>query len=284
MCGLTEFRARQQTAWATLLKLAIDPIRLRASPSSEGQARLHAAGLLLDQVAEAAVIEQLELGAAGSDEVDAGRDIGHHVVGLGSNAERTDAPWAALEARLQCKVGVVEEGGAAPDIGPDQGAVRPLELGAELERRRGGERLYRDKLWVLNSGTGELGWIEKAPKASDAKFHVLAFCPGFVRGLAFHGKYALVGLSKPRYERFEGLALDKKLAETDSEPWCGVQVIDLDSGACVHWFRIDGPVGELYDLGVVPGVVRPMALGFATNEILGLITHDPLDQEGLDWT
>ena len=24
------------------------------------------------------------------------------------------------------------------------------------------------------------------------------------------------------------------------------------------------------------GVVRPMALGFAINEILGLITHDPL--------
>ena len=55
-----------------------------------------------------------------------------------------------------------------------------------------------------------------------------------------------------------------------------MQVIDLDTAVCVHWFRIDGPVGELYDLGVVPGVVRPMALGFATNEILGLITHDPL--------
>ena len=36
-------------------------------------------------------------------------------------------------------------------------------------------------------------------------------------------------------------------------------------------------MGELYDLGVVPGVVRPMALGFATNEILGLITHDALE-------
>ena len=87
-------------------------------------------------------------------------------------------------------------------------------------------------------------------------------------------------VSKPRYQRFEGLQLDRKLAETDSEPWCGVQVIDLDSGVCVHWFRIDGPVGELYDLGVVPGVVRPMALGFATNEILGLITHDPLEAAG----
>ena len=140
-------------------------------------------------------------------------------------------------------------------------------------------RLYRGKLWILNSGTGEIGWIEPRSSADDAAFHVLAFCPGFVRGLAFHGKYAFVGLSKPRYQRFEGLALDKKLTETDSEPWCGVQVIDLDSGACVHWFRIDGPVGELYDLGVVPGVVRPMALGFATNEILGLITHDPLTEQ-----
>jgi len=84
-------------------------------------------------------------------------------------------------------------------------------------------RLYRGKLWVLNSGTGEIGWVERGSSADGARFHVLAFCPGFVRGLAFHGKHAFVGLSKPRYERFEGLALDRKLAEADSEPWCGLQ-------------------------------------------------------------
>jgi uncharacterized protein (TIGR03032 family) len=142
-------------------------------------------------------------------------------------------------------------------------------------------RVYNGKLYVLNSGTGELGWVEPAAKAADAKFHVVAFCPGFVRGLGFHGNFALVGLSKPRYERFEGLALDKKLADADSEPWCGVQVIDLNTGACVHWFRIDGPVGELYDVAVVPGVMRGMSLGFASNEVLGLITHDPLAEGGL---
>ena len=136
-------------------------------------------------------------------------------------------------------------------------------------------RLYRGKLWVLNSGTGELGWIERAASAQDARFHARAFCPGFVRGLAFHGDYAFVGLSKPRYQRFEGLALDRKLIEADSEAWCGVQVIDLRDGACAHWFRIDGPVAELYDLAIVPGVVRAMSLGFASNEILSLITHDP---------
>jgi len=141
-------------------------------------------------------------------------------------------------------------------------------------------RLYRGKLWLLNSGTGEIGWIERGPAGKDAEFRVLAFCPGFVRGLAFHGKYAFVGLSKPRYERFEGLPLDRRLVETDSEPWCGMQIIDLDSGACVNWFRIDGLVTELYDLGVIADVVRPMALGFATDEILNLITHDPLDADG----
>ena len=140
-------------------------------------------------------------------------------------------------------------------------------------------RIYRDRLWVLNSGTGELGWIK--PGGADAKFHVLAFCPGFLRGLAFHGDHAFVGLSKPRYQRFEGLALDQKLADADSEPWCGVQVIDLRSGACVHWFRLDGAVAELYDLAIVPGAMRPMSLGFGSDEILGLITHDPLTEGAL---
>lgn len=141
-------------------------------------------------------------------------------------------------------------------------------------------RLYRSRLWVLNSGSGEIGWVERGSSAQGARFHALAFCPGFVRGLAFHGKYAFVGLSKPRYERFEGLALDRKLAEADSEPWCGMQVIDLDTGACEYWFRIDGPVAELYDLAIVPGVVRPMAIGLVSNEILGLITHDPIGPDG----
>ncbi|ODA66089.1 hypothetical protein A7A08_02941 [Methyloligella halotolerans] len=138
-------------------------------------------------------------------------------------------------------------------------------------------RLYNGKLWLLNSGTGELGWVDGL-EDGKVEFKPFVFCPGFVRGLAFHGNYAFVGLSKPRYERFEGLALDDRLREADSEPWCGVQVIDLSSGTCAHWFRIDGAIGELYDLAIVRGVIRGMSLSFATNEIMGLITHDPLTE------
>ena len=132
-------------------------------------------------------------------------------------------------------------------------------------------RLWNGRLWLLNSGCGELGFVEFG---AAPKFQTVAFCPGFVRGLGFHGKYAFVGLSKPRYQRFEGLDLDRRLREADSEPWCGVQVIDLTTGACVQWFRIDGAVAELYDVAVVAGCSQPMALGFANDEILSFITHE----------
>ncbi len=144
-------------------------------------------------------------------------------------------------------------------------------------------RIYNDRLWLLNSGTGELGWVEFASDGDGTggmgKFNPLCFCPGFLRGLSFFGKYAFVGLSKPRYERFEGLALDDRLQAADSEPWCGVQIIDLDTGSCVQWFRIDGAIAELYDVCVLPGVHCGMALGFATDEIAGLITHEELAVE-----
>lgn len=135
-------------------------------------------------------------------------------------------------------------------------------------------RIYNGKLYVLNSGTGELGWVEIGKTAAESKFHPIAFCPGFVRGVAFHGKYAFVGLSKPRYERFEGLALDQKLKDADSEPWCGVQVIDLEDGSVTQWFRMDGPISELYDVGVIAGVQTPMALGFANADVVKLVTHE----------
>jgi uncharacterized protein (TIGR03032 family) len=139
-------------------------------------------------------------------------------------------------------------------------------------------RVYNGRLYVLNSGTGELGWIDL--RADPAKaFRPIAFCPGFVRGLSFHGKFAFVGLSRPRYERFEGLELDARLRKADSEPWTGVQVIDLDTGRVAQWLRLDGPVAELYDTATLPGVRTPMSIGFLSGDIANLITHEPMDDK-----
>lgn len=138
-------------------------------------------------------------------------------------------------------------------------------------------RWHNDKLWVLNSGTGELGFVnfEDAASEDNAKgiFKPIAFCPGFLRGLAFHGNLAFVGLSRPRYKRFEGLALDQKLKDADSEPWCGVQVINLETGNCIDWFRIDGDIGELYDVELVEGFACPMTVSPNSTDAVTLITY-----------
>lgn len=139
-------------------------------------------------------------------------------------------------------------------------------------------RLHDGRLWVLNSGRGELGEVQfDADGMGQFVPHV--FCPGFARGLAIYGNYAFVGLSKPRYQRFEGLELDARLAETDSEPWCGLQIIDLTTKTCVDWLRIDGAVAELYDLELLPGHLCPLAIAPGTPEAKSLITFpDPGDQ------
>ena len=133
-------------------------------------------------------------------------------------------------------------------------------------------RFYQGKLWLLNAGTGDFGYVE----LNTGKFQPITFCPGFLRGLAFVENYALVGLSKPRREQtFSGLELDKRLIAKKAEPWCGIMVIDITTGTVVHWFRLEGEITELYDVQVLHGVKCPYALGFQSDEISRLITLAP---------
>ena len=125
-------------------------------------------------------------------------------------------------------------------------------------------RFYKGRLWVLNSGRGEFGYVDLATRT----FEPVCFCAGYLRGLAFHQEYALVGLSKPRKERtFSGLPLDELLGEKQAEARCAIYVIDLNTGNVVHWLRFEGLIEELYDVVTLPGVRRPMALGLKSDEI-----------------
>ena len=111
-------------------------------------------------------------------------------------------------------------------------------------------RVHDGELWVCNSGTGELGIVDR----DKGRFHPFAFFPGFIRGLAFHDKYAFVGLSRPRHARFDGLPLHARLEEDELTPWTGIQVIDTTTRETAGWMRIEGPVTELYDVAILPEV------------------------------
>ncbi len=133
-------------------------------------------------------------------------------------------------------------------------------------------RLNQGKVWLLNSGTGEFGYVDR----EAGRFEPVAFCPGYLRGLSYIGDFAIVGLSKPRENKtFSGLALDEGLSRRGASARCAVQVIDLRRGDIVHELRIEGVVEELYDVAVLPGVRRPMALGFKSDEIRRTISLPP---------
>jgi len=127
-------------------------------------------------------------------------------------------------------------------------------------------RWYRDRLWLLNSGSGEFGYLD------DGHFQPVAFAPGFVRGLAFQGDYAIVGLSQLRSTSFGGLALEHRLAADAQSAQCGFVVIDLNSGTIAHWLRFTSVVTELFDLVVLPGTRQPRALGLQDDDIERLVT------------
>jgi uncharacterized protein (TIGR03032 family) len=129
-------------------------------------------------------------------------------------------------------------------------------------------RVYRGRVWLLNSGTGMFGSVDPAGEA----FEPVAFCPGYLRGLAFAGDYAIVGLSRPREKTFAGLELDGELARRGAEARCGLDIIDLRTGNTAHWLRVEGMVSELYDVAVLGGVTWPTVLGFKTDEIQRIIT------------
>lgn len=130
-------------------------------------------------------------------------------------------------------------------------------------------RWYQDKLWLLNSGTGELGYVDLV----RGVFEPITFCPGYLRGLAFQGNFAIVGLSMPRENRtFSGLPFNETLQAKNAEPRCGLLVIDLRTGDIVHSLRIKGVVEELYDVAALSGVRHPMAIGFKTDEIRRVVT------------
>lgn len=124
-------------------------------------------------------------------------------------------------------------------------------------------RLHEGRLWLLNSGSAEFGWIDMA----SGEFNPVAFCPGFARGLAFVGHYAIVGLSVLRSRSIQGLPLEAALEQRGADARCGLMVIDLRTGDVFATLRIEGALNELFDVAVLPGIRSPFAVGLKGAEI-----------------
>lgn len=129
-------------------------------------------------------------------------------------------------------------------------------------------RLAGRGLYFLESGRGHLVWLD----LERGERQDIAFCPGFLRGLAIVSGFALVTVSTPREQSFSGLPIAEELARRGGTPWCAVLIVDLASGNIVEWLRFEGAQSELFDVVVLPGLRRPKALAPGTDEALAQVT------------
>lgn len=124
-------------------------------------------------------------------------------------------------------------------------------------------RWYQDRLWLLNSGQGEFGYVNPDRKT----FKPITFCPGYLRGLAFYQQFAIVGISEFREDKtFSPLPFRKKLADYGVTSHCGLLVIDLSTGTIVECLIFEAGIKELYDVVVFPEIKQPTAIALDSEE------------------
>lgn len=111
-------------------------------------------------------------------------------------------------------------------------------------------RWHKNKLYFLESGKGSLASVDHR----TGEVTTIATLPGFTRGLAFIGDFAIVGLSQVRDSAFK----DLPVTETKQERNCGIWVVDTRSGKTVGTLKFDGIVQELFEITVVESSRWPM--------------------------
>ena len=125
----------------------------------------------------------------------------------------TAAGWRADKARTGCLI----------DVQSGEFVARGLCMPHS-------PRVERGELFVLNSGYGNLSRVDRA----SGRLEAIEQVPGYTRGLAFHGQFAFVGLSRIRETNvFGGLPI----GEHREELCCGVAAIDMTTGRTVATFR-----------------------------------------------
>jgi uncharacterized protein (TIGR03032 family) len=136
-------------------------------------------------------------------------------------------------------------------------------------------RLRDGRLWLDEAASGLFGFIH----LGTGTFEEVAFCPGWLSGLAFVEGFAIVATSIARDGRaMGGLPLEHNLETYRAKAQTAVCVIDLASGEVAHWLRFDG-LAEIRDVSLVSETVRPAALGLAGEDIRRVLSIGP-DRSG----
>ncbi len=125
-------------------------------------------------------------------------------------------------------------GGALIDVQTNQVVLRHLSMPHS-------PRWHDGRLWLLNSGAGELLTLDPVSGQVD----VVCGLPAYLRGLCLIGRYAVIGLCQIREKHiFGGLPVQQKHSRLMS----GLAVVDLPTGKLVGTFEFTSGCTEIYDV------------------------------------
>lgn len=160
------------------------------------------------------------------------------------------------EARfVTCLADTDEPGGWRKDLDRGRGLLMHVPSGEPVLREvyfPHSPRLHRGKLYLVESGTGEL--LEVDPQRGTRRS--ICRLDGFARGMALIGDFMFVGLSKIRQKSstFKDLPISKRSL------MAGVAVLDLRTGTQVAFLKYENAVEEIYDVQLLTGMGRPNIL------------------------
>jgi uncharacterized protein (TIGR03032 family) len=132
-------------------------------------------------------------------------------------------------------------------------------------------RLFKEGLFVLLSGTGELARVD----IDKQTYEVIHQFNGFVRGMDRVGDFLFIGLSKLRTTStaFGDLPI------AAHSPFCGVVIFHLPTRKVIGELKYETSVEEIYEVRVLRNSVRPTILSIDKNEHDGIIQL----QDGIFW-
>ncbi|HEX5470527.1 MAG TPA: TIGR03032 family protein [Lacipirellulaceae bacterium] len=138
-----------------------------------------------------------------------------------------------------------KSGGILIDVDSHENVARNLSMPHS-------PRWHAGRLWLLESGTGSLGFVD----LGSGKYEPIVHLEGFTRGLEMIGNLAFVGLSQVRETAiFSGVQITERLKE--SERTCGVWVIDIQRGQVVAFLKFEEAVQEIFAVALLPGMRFP---------------------------
>jgi uncharacterized protein (TIGR03032 family) len=119
-------------------------------------------------------------------------------------------------------------------------------------------RWYRDRLWLLESGTGSLVTVELA----SGKVETVARLPGFARGLDLIGPLAFVGLSQLRETN---AFTEIPITDQNVDRLSGVWVVNIETAKTIAFLQFSDAVQEIFAVQALPGILFPEILDEESN-------------------